>query len=76
MKRLRPLLLYAFAHVAWSPDGERLAFTSRRAGRKDEAPCTGAPQSYGEIFVMGYDGSQLEPTAASIHPMKIARSTP
>ena len=48
------------AHLAWSPDGERLAFTSSRMGFKDEALYTIAPQPYGEIFVMRYDGSEVE----------------
>jgi TolB protein len=48
------------AHMAWSPDGERLLFTSSRMGFKDEALLVGAPQPYGEIFVMRYDGTQVE----------------
>ena len=48
------------AHVSWSPDGERLAFTSSRMGFKDEALNTNAPQPYGDIFVMRYDGTQVE----------------
>lgn len=48
------------AHVAWSPDGERLVFTSSRLGFKDEAVCTLSPQPYGEIFVMRYDGTEVE----------------
>jgi TolB protein len=48
------------AHLAWSPDGEQLLFTSSRMGFKDEAIYTGAPQPYGEIFVMRYDGSYVE----------------
>src|SRR5580692_11095248 len=48
------------AHLAWSPDGEQLLFTSSRMGFKDEAIYTGAPQPYGEIFVMRYDGTQVE----------------
>lgn len=48
------------AHLAWSPDGERLVFTSSRMGFKDEALYTNAPQPYGEIFVMRYDGSEVE----------------
>lgn len=48
------------AHLAWSPDGERLLFTSSRMGFKDEALYTGAPQPYGEIFVMDKDGSHVE----------------
>jgi TolB protein len=48
------------AHLARSPDGERLVFTSSRMGFKDEALYTNAPQPYGEIFVMRYDGSEVE----------------
>lgn len=48
------------AHLAWSPDGERLLFTSSRMGFKDEALFTGSPQPYGEIFAMNYDGSHVE----------------
>ncbi len=48
------------AHLAWSPDGERLLFTSSRMGFKDEALLIGAPQPYGEIFVMNADGTHVE----------------
>jgi len=48
------------AHVSWSPDGDRLAFSSSRMGFKDEALATNAPQPYGDIFVMRYDGSHVE----------------
>jgi Tol biopolymer transport system component len=48
------------AHLAWSPDGQHLLFTSSRMGFKDEALYTGAPQPYGEIFVMRADGSGVE----------------
>ncbi len=48
------------AHLAWSPDGERLLFCSTRMGFKDEALYTGSPQPYGEIFVMRYDGTHIE----------------
>jgi Tol biopolymer transport system component len=48
------------AHLAWSPDGERLLFTSSRMGFKDEAVLVGAPQPYGEIFVMNADGTHVE----------------
>ena len=48
------------AHLAWSPDGERLLFCSSRMGFKDEALLVGAPQPYGEVFVMRYDGTQVE----------------
>ena len=47
------------SHMAFSPDGEWVVFTSARMGFKDEAPYTDAPQPYGEIFVMRYDGSDL-----------------
>ena len=48
------------AHIAWSPDGERLLFTSSRMGFKDEAVLIGNPQPYGEIFVMKFDGTDVE----------------
>jgi Tol biopolymer transport system component len=48
------------AHMAWSPDGERILFTSSRMGFKDEAVLIGAPQPYGEIFVMSKDGTDVE----------------
>jgi Tol biopolymer transport system component len=48
------------AHLAWSPDGERLLFCSSRMGFKDEVVLIGAPQPYGEVFVMRYDGAQVE----------------
>ena len=48
------------AHLAWSPDGEKILFASTRMGFKDEAPYTSAPQPYGELFVMRYDGTQVE----------------
>jgi len=48
------------AHLAWSPDGERLLFTSSRMGFKDEVLLIGAPQPYGEIFVMNADGTHVE----------------
>jgi Tol biopolymer transport system component len=48
------------AHLAWSPDGEHLLFTSSRMGFKDEALYTGAPQPYGEIFVMRADGTDVQ----------------
>ena len=48
------------AHLAWSPDGERLLFCSSRMGFKDEALLIGAPQPYGEVFVMRFDGTGVE----------------
>jgi len=48
------------AHLAWSPDGERLLFCSSRMGFKDEALLVGAPQPYGKVFMMRYDGTQVE----------------
>jgi TolB protein len=48
------------AHMAWSPDGESIAFASSRMGFKDEVTYTDAPQPYGEIFVMRYDGTHIE----------------
>ena len=48
------------AHQSWSPDGEYIAFASSRMGFKDEVTYTDAPQPYGEIFVMRYDGSHVE----------------
>jgi Tol biopolymer transport system component len=48
------------AHMAWSPDGEYIAFASSRMGFKDEVTYTDAPQPYGELFVMRYDGTRIE----------------
>ena len=48
------------AHMAWSPDGDYIAFTSSRMGFKDEVVYTDAPQPYGEIFVMRSDGSGVQ----------------
>jgi Tol biopolymer transport system component len=48
------------AHMAWSPDGEQIAFATTRMGFKDEMTYTDAPQPYGEIFVMRFDGTKLE----------------
>jgi Tol biopolymer transport system component len=48
------------AHMGWSPDGEHIVFASSRMGFKDEVTYTDAPQPYGEIFVMRYDGSNVQ----------------
>lgn len=48
------------AHIAWSPDGERMLFTSSRMGFKDEVLYTKNPQPYGETFVMRFDGIDVE----------------
>jgi Tol biopolymer transport system component len=48
------------AHQAWSPDGEHIVFASARMGFKDEVVYTDAPQPYGELFVMRYDGTGVE----------------
>jgi len=48
------------AHMSWSFDGESIAFASSRMGFKDEVAYTDAPQPYGEIFVMRYDGAHVE----------------
>jgi len=48
------------AHPAWSPDGEKIVFSSTRMGFKDEALYTFAPQPYGDLFVMRIDGTQVE----------------
>jgi TolB protein len=48
------------AHMAWSPDGESIVWASSRLGFKDEGIYTDAPQPYGELFVMRYDGTRLE----------------
>jgi Tol biopolymer transport system component len=48
------------AHMAWSPDGEFIVFASTRLGFKDEMTYTDSPQPYGEIFVMRYDGANVQ----------------
>jgi Tol biopolymer transport system component len=48
------------AHMSWSSDGQYIAFASSRMGFKDEVVYTDAPQPYGEIFVMRYDGTGVE----------------
>ena len=47
-------------HMGWSPDGEHIAFTSSRMGFKDEMSYTDSPQPYGEIFVMRFDGTNVQ----------------
>ena len=47
-------------HMSWSPDGEYIAFASSRMGFKDEVVYTDAPQPYGELFVMRFDGTHVE----------------
>jgi Tol biopolymer transport system component len=48
------------AHQGWSPDGESIVFASSRMGFKDEMTYTDAPQPYGELFVMRYDGTNVQ----------------
>jgi TolB protein len=48
------------AHMGWSPDGERIVFASSRMGYKDEVTYTDAPQPYGDIFVMRFDGTAVQ----------------
>jgi len=51
------------AHQAWSPDGEHVVIASSRLGFKDESVYTDAPQPYGELFVMRFDGTEVrQPT--------------
>jgi Tol biopolymer transport system component len=48
------------AHMGWSPDGEHIVFASSRMGFKDEVIYTNAPQPYGELFVMRFDGTDVQ----------------
>ena len=48
------------AHMTWSPDGENIVWASSRLGFKDEGIYTDAPQPYGELFVMRYDGTHVQ----------------
>jgi Tol biopolymer transport system component len=48
------------AHMAWSPDGESIVWASSRMGFKDEGTYTDAPQPYGELFVMRFDGTRVQ----------------
>jgi Tol biopolymer transport system component len=47
------------SHPVWSPDGRWLAFVSSRTGSKDEYLYAREAQSYGEIFAMRADGTDL-----------------
>jgi len=47
------------AHMAWSPDGEWIVFSSSRMGFKDESLYTTGPQPYGELFLMRYNGNDV-----------------
>jgi Tol biopolymer transport system component len=47
------------AHMGWSADGDQIVFSSSRMGFKDEVMYTAAPQPYGELFIMRYDGSDV-----------------
>ena len=44
----------------WTPDSRRIIFASSRLGFKDEAIYTDAPQPYGEIFTMRFDGTKVQ----------------
>ncbi len=48
------------AHMGWAADGEQIVFASSRMGFKDEVMYTDAPQPYGELFVMRYDGTNVQ----------------
>jgi Tol biopolymer transport system component len=48
------------AHQGWSPDGQHIVFASSRLGFKDEMTYTDAPQPYGELFTMRFDGSDVK----------------
>jgi TolB protein len=70
--------------MAWSPDGESIAFASSRMGFKDEGVYTDAPQPYGELFVMRYDcthveqirGNQWEDGTPAWQPMGVPQLAP
>jgi Tol biopolymer transport system component len=68
------------AHPVWSPDGKWITFASARKGWKDDAllPWHG-PQTYGEVFVMRADGTdvrQLTDNQWEEGPIGWARSAP
>ena len=48
------------AHMGWSPDGQWIVFASSRMGFKDESVYTAAPQPYGELFIMKYNGEEVQ----------------
>ena len=46
--------------MSGSPAGECSVWASSRMGFKDEGTYTDAPQPYGELFVMRYDGTRVQ----------------
>ena len=60
---------YTLTHTISTPSnpmeqvGESIAFASSRIGFKDEGVYTDAPQPYGELLVMRYDGTHIEQIA-------------
>jgi Tol biopolymer transport system component len=50
------------AHSFWSPDGNRILWSSSRFGYKDESPLViNQPQPYAELFIMDADGGNQTP---------------